>query len=146
MTRRLRKGGLYITFAGLATALNLGSQWVVLTIGAMQGLGRDLMLAPALVTGTGLALVVKYLLDKTYIFDDRGTGIRAHARKFSLYTGVGLFTTLIAWATEYAFAIASSHSNLIYLGGALGAALGYGVRYQLDGRLVFQATSDEESP
>jgi hypothetical protein len=137
MKAKLQKGGFYVLFAIFATVLNLGSQWVVLTLGAGLGLGRDVLLVPALVTGTGLGLLLKYALDKIYIFEDASTGLKTHARKFSLYTAMGLVTTAIFWGTEYLFALLDPTGDLLYLGGAIGLAIGYAIKYQLDRRFVF---------
>jgi putative flippase GtrA len=138
----LQKGGFYVLFAVFATVVNLGSQWVVLTLGARLGFGRDLLLVPALVTGTGLGLMLKYVLDKIYIFEDASTGMKTHARKFSLYTVMGLVTTAIFWGTEYLFALLDPTGNLLYLGGAIGLAIGYAIKYQLDRRFVFNTTEE----
>lgn len=40
----------------------------------------------ALVSGTAVGLVVKYLLDKRWIFQDLSRGAKMHAKKLSLYT------------------------------------------------------------
>ena len=53
--------------------------------------------------GTIVGLVVKYLLDKRWIFADTSTGVKAHSKKFGLYTAMGLITTAIFWGTETAF-------------------------------------------
>ena len=83
----------YGTFAAIATLANLGAQRLVLSLG-----DGPLFYAVAVVVGTGLGLVVKYALDKRWIFADVETGLRAHSRKFSLYTAMGLVTTAIFWA------------------------------------------------
>ena len=57
----------------------------------------------AVAAGTLVGLVVKYLLDKRWIFADTSTGVKAHGKKFSLYTAMGLVTTAIFWGTETAF-------------------------------------------
>jgi len=81
--------------------------------------------------------VVKYLLDKRWIFADAETGLRAHSRKFSLYSAMGLITTAIFWASETAFWLAFGTHEARELGAVLGLAAGYVVKYQLDKRFVF---------
>ena len=122
----------YAAFAVLATLANIGSQWLVFR--ADDG---ALAIWAALVVGAGVGLVVKYLLDKTWIFEDRETGLRAHGRKFTLYTVMGLATTAIFWGFELAFHLAFEADAMRYLGGVLGLAIGYVVKYRLDRRFVF---------
>ncbi|MCL4676779.1 MAG: GtrA family protein [Pararhodobacter sp.] len=125
----------YGAFAVIATLVNLGGQRLVL------GLGETPMFyAAAVITGTGLGLVVKYLLDKRWIFADASTGLRAHGRKFSLYSAMGLITTAIFWATETAFWWAWQTHAAREIGAVLGLAVGYVVKYQLDRRFVFTTT------
>ena len=122
----------YSAFAVIATVANLGAQRVVL----MAGDG-PLHFALAVLAGTALGLVVKYVLDKNWIFADTETGMKAHSRKFSLYTAMGLVTTAIFWGAEtLAWTLTQSHAAREW-GAVLGLAVGYVVKYQLDRRFVF---------
>ena len=80
----------YAGFALVASAANLGAQRL-----AAAAYGGPFALLAALVAGTGVGLVVKYLLDKRWVFEDRSGGIEAHARRFSLYTLTGAGTTAL---------------------------------------------------
>lgn len=122
----------YLAFALAATAVNLGLQWVWLDL--YQG---PFALPAALVLGTLAGLVTKYLLDKRWIFGDRSTGAATHARKFSLYSAMGLVTTAIFWGTELLFG-AVLGPDWVLAGGALGLAIGYVLKYRLDRRFVFK--------
>lgn len=124
----------YSGFAVLATLANLGAQRAVLTLGE-----TPVLFALAVLAGTGVGLVVKYLLDKRWIFDDRSTGLAAHGRRFSLYTAMGLVTTAIFWATETAFWLIWQTHLAREIGAVLGLAVGYVVKYHLDRRFVFTA-------
>ena len=138
LTAATRRVAAYTAFAALATAANLGSQWVVVQIGeALASLPHKVLVFFALVVGTGVGLVIKYILDKTYIFEDRSTGAKTHARKFGLYSLMGLVTTVIFWGAEFLAVMISSHPYAMYVGGALGLAAGYVIKYQLDSRFVF---------
>lgn len=122
----------YAFFALLATAANLGTQRAVL---ALDGSARGFALA--VLAGTAVGLVLKYLLDKRWIFFDTASGARAHGRRFSLYTAMGLVTTAIFWGMETA-AFAIWGTDLAREAGAvLGLAIGYVVKFQLDRRFVF---------
>ncbi|MEM7671459.1 MAG: GtrA family protein, partial [Pseudomonadota bacterium] len=94
----VRLATLYAAFAGIAVVVNLGVQR--LSLAAYDGAGT---LAIAIGAGTLAGLVVKYLLDKRWIFADVSTGLGAHGRKFGLYALMGVLTTVIFWGTEVAF-------------------------------------------
>jgi putative flippase GtrA len=59
--------------------------------------------AVALAAGTLVGLVVKYVLDKRWIFYDETRGARAQGRQFFMYSLMGVATTAIFWVTETAF-------------------------------------------
>ncbi|MEX5726759.1 putative flippase GtrA [Rhodovulum iodosum] len=122
----------YAGFAVLATLANLAAQRGVLAL--WEG---ALALPLAIGTGTLAGLVLKYLLDKRWIFADRSRGAAMHARKFTLYTLMGVATTLIFWGTETAFWLIWKTDPMRELGAVLGLAVGYVVKYQLDRRYVF---------
>lgn len=126
----------YAAFAVAATLANLGAQRAVLAVNeGPQGF------AVALFVGTLVGLVLKYLLDKRWIFADRTTGMAMHGRKFTLYTTMGIATTAIFWGTETAF-WAIWHSDIARETGAvLGLVIGYLVKYRLDRRFVFTNTT-----
>ena len=122
----------YGSFAVLATLVNLGVQRLVLLVGESGP-----VFAVAVFAGTLAGLVVKYLLDKRWIFDDRSTGVATHGRKFTLYTLMGVVTTAIFWGTETAFWVIWHTDLARETGAVLGLAVGYVVKYQLDRRFVF---------
>jgi putative flippase GtrA len=122
----------YAVFAALATIANLAIQRFVLQFGE-----TGVHLAGAIGVGTIGGLLIKYVLDKRWIFYDRETGIKNHTRKFSLYTAVGLVTTTIFWGTETAFWLIWQTEQLRELGAILGLSVGYIVKYNLDRRFVF---------
>lgn len=122
----------YAFFAALATLANLATQRGVF---ALAGPGQGLL--AALVAGTAVGLVVKYLLDKRWIFGDRSQGMRAHGRLFTLYTAMGILTTAIFWGTETAFWLAWRTEAMREAGAVIGLAVGYVLKYRLDRRYVF---------
>ena len=76
----------YATFAVIAVLANLGMQRLVLLGADPVGTAR---FVAAMGAGTLVGLVVKYLLDKRWIFYDGTTGARAQGRQFALYTTDG---------------------------------------------------------
>lgn len=125
---------LYALIALLATAANIGAQ--DLSIRAYHG---RLAVAAAVVVGTGIGLLVKYVLDKRYIFRFTARDPLHDAQKFLLYTAMGIATTLLFWAFEFGFDRAFASKEMRYAGALIGLALGYWAKYHLDKRFVFRA-------
>ncbi|WP_370269181.1 GtrA family protein [Nioella sp.] len=122
----------YTLFAVIATLANLGTQRLVLTAG-----DSGAVFTAAIGAGTLVGLVVKYALDKRWIFYDSSTGLRAHGRKFALYTAMGIVTTCIFWGSETAFWLIWGTDTMRELGAILGLMVGYVTKYILDRRFVF---------
>ena len=122
----------YTVFAVIATLANLAMQRLVLAGG-----DSTLWFMAAVGAGTLVGLVVKYVLDKRWIFADTSTGVKAHGKKFGLYTTMGLITTAIFWGTETSFWLIWKTDMMRELGAVLGLAVGYVVKYNLDRRFVF---------
>jgi len=87
--------------------------------------------------GTLAGLVIKYILDKKFIFYHKVKDKKDDAKKFFLYSLMGLFTTVIFWGTEIAFDHFSQDSNAKYFGAIIGLSLGYIIKYFLDKKFVF---------
>ncbi len=122
----------YGLFAVIATLANLAAQRAVLwQVGGGTGL------ALAIAAGTAVGLVVKYLLDKRWIFFDTTTGARAHGERFGRYTLTGVFTTAVFWGMETLFWLIWRDDTMRELGAVIGLAIGYVVKFQLDKRFVF---------
>ncbi|HBZ43295.1 MAG TPA: polysaccharide biosynthesis protein GtrA [Maritimibacter sp.] len=122
----------YAIFAAIATVANLATQRAVLAFG--EG---GMVFAVAVAAGTLVGLVIKYILDKRWIFFDVSTGAKAHGQKFTLYTAMGLVTTAIFWGTETLFWLVWQTDLMREAGAILGLAVGYVVKYNLDRRFVF---------
>jgi len=88
-------------------------------------------------TGTLVGLIVKYVLDKKFIFYHKVKDKKDDAKKFALYSLMGVFTTIIFWGTEIAFDYFSQYSNAKYLGAIIGLSIGYVIKYFLDKKFVF---------
>ena len=123
----------YAIFAAIATIANIGAQEA--TVQLYQG-PYDIL--GSIFVGTGMGLVVKYVLDKRFIFRFR-TQSKAHdGQTFLLYTVMGVLTTGVFWGFEVAFNEIYHSKEMRYLGGVIGLALGYLTKYQLDKRFVFR--------
>lgn len=122
----------YALFAVTATLANLLMQRAVLAV-----LSDSLGFALAVFAGTATGLIIKYILDKRWIFFDKTEGVANGGRKFGLYTLTGVATTLIFWATETAFWLTWNTAEARELGAVLGLAIGYCIKYNLDRKFVF---------
>ena len=124
---------MYTIFAVIATISNIWSQDITFRI--YQG-PYELWLG--IFVGTAVGLVVKYFLDKRYIFQYQTTSIAHGSKTFYLYTLMGIITTMIFWGFEFAFDAIYGTKEMRYLGGIIGLAIGYYVKYQLDKKYVFK--------
>ncbi|MEL7182059.1 MAG: GtrA family protein [Pseudomonadota bacterium] len=122
----------YTAFAVIATVANLAVQRVVLA-----GLAWEHRLLVAIFFGTLVGLVIKYMLDKRWIFQDLSTGLANHSRQFGLYTLMGVLTTMIFWGFEYSFWVIWQTDPMRELGAVIGLAIGYVTKYNLDRKFVF---------
>ncbi len=123
----------YIAFAAVAVVVNLAVQRLVL-LGGESGF----WFGAAMVIGTLAGLVVKYFLDKRWIFFDQTSGAVAQGRQFGLYTLMGVATTAIFWVTETAFWMVWGTDLAREVGAVIGLTIGYFTKYQLDRRFVFR--------
>lgn len=124
----------YAFLALIASGVNIGTQDYVV----QHYTGAFYMLL-SVATGTAAGLLVKYLLDKRYIFRFRAANARHDGLTFARYVLMGLATTAIFWGVEFGFQYLFETKQMRYLGGALGLAIGYLAKYRLDKRFVFVA-------
>ena len=122
----------YSIFALISTLFNLLFQYFSFLFYA--GFGS---LYVAMFFGTLAGLVAKYILDKKFIFYHSPKDKKDDAKKFALYSLMGVFTTIIFWGTEIAFDTLSQNPNAKYLGAVIGLSIGYVIKYFLDKKYVF---------
>ncbi len=123
----------YIFFAIISTILNLVCQYL-----SFQLYSGFLSLYVAMFMGTLAGLVLKYILDKKYIFFHTPKNKKDDGKKFILYSLMGVFTTTIFWGFEIGFDYLFDYQNAKYTGATLGLAIGYIVKYFLDKKFVFR--------
>ena len=123
---------LYSLFAGLSTVVNIGSQMLSMLIySGVYAVELSIFI------GTLAGLPLRYILEKRFIFSFQSKGIKHDSQLFVLYSFMGVFTTAIFWGVEYAFHLIFTTDFMRYVGGVLGLAVGYYIKYQLDKRFVF---------
>lgn len=88
----------YTGFTVIAMIVNLVVQQLILLGGPITPWFMTVFGA-----GTFIGLVIKYLLDKRWVFMNMSSGAAVLKRKFGLYTAMGLITTAVFWGTESAF-------------------------------------------
>jgi putative flippase GtrA len=125
----------YALFAVIATAVNLLTQRLL-----DQLYSGPLSYLISLFAGTLAGLIVKYILDKKYIFNYIVKTKAEDARKFMLYSIMGIATTAIFWGFQTAFFLLFKYEYAKFIGAAIGLSIGYFVKYQLDKRFVFKTT------
>jgi putative flippase GtrA len=130
--KALTIGALYILFATLSTLINICSQMLYISI--YNGVYA---VEISILVGTATGLPLRYLLEKRYIFSFKSKNIKHDGRLFLLYSFMGVFTTAIFWVTEYTFHLIFADESMRYLGGVIGLAIGFYVKYRLDKKYVF---------
>ena len=132
--RRAALAGLYALFCVLSMGANIGTQAI-----ASWAYRGPFSLFVAMFFGTGIGLVVKYILDRNWIFAHVSRDATHEARTAALYTAMGLVTTAVFWSVEWLF------NHLLgepyrYIGAVVGLTIGYAAKYFLDKHFVFART------
>lgn len=127
----------YSFFAAIATIVNLVTQESTLRFyhGAKQ-------VTVSILFGTATGLLVKYVLDKKYIFQFKPKNVQHDSKTFFLYCLMGLVTTAIFWGFEGGFEYFFHDKTLRFVGAIIGLAIGYVIKYFLDKKLVFTASKN----
>ena len=123
----------YALFALISTIVNILFQYISFLV--YEGF---LSLYVAMFIGTVAGLVLKYILDKKYIFFHKPKSKKDDGKKFFLYSLMGVFTTLIFWGFEIGFDAIFESQNAKYIGAVIGLSIGYVVKYFLDKKFVFK--------
>ncbi|MCX0332526.1 GtrA family protein [Acinetobacter radioresistens] len=122
----------YIFFTAIAIATNIGAQDIFLRIYSLM-----FPVPFSILFGTAVGLIVKYWLDKRFIFKFNAKNLQHQGQVFLLYTLMGVFTTLIFWGVEWGFELLFQSKYMRYFGGFLGLSIGYTIKYFLDKKYVF---------
>lgn len=129
----MKLAAIYALLAAIATATNIGAQ-----AGFLLVYSGAYAIALSIMLGTGVGLIVKYVLDKRYIFRFKAENTAHDSKVFTLYAATGVITTAIFWGFEWSFQTWFGTDQMRYLGGVIGLAIGYVTKYELDKRFVFR--------
>lgn len=127
----------YVAFAVIATVVNLLVQMLSLRL-----YFTDYSLLLAMFLGTAIGLVIKFLLDKYYIFDSKKHNAKQNLKEFCFYSITGVLTTLLFWSVEWFFDYYISMNWAKYLGAVVGLTLGYIIKFYLDKKYVFKVLTN----
>ena len=133
MIDSIRLAMLYTAFAIVATFCNILAQDICSYI-----YSGPFYILVSIIIGTGVGLVIKYILDKKYIFKYKTQNAQHDGKVFMLYTLMGIFTTIIFWGFEFGFHAIFATKEMRYVGGVIGLMIGYICKYYLDKRFVFR--------
>jgi len=126
----------YIIFAVFSTVVNLSFQYISFMI-----YSGFLAIYIAMFFGTLSGLIVKYILDKKFIFNYETKTKKENLNKFMLYSLMGVFTTIIFWFFEVTFDYIFHSEIAKYIGAIIGLSIGYSVKYLLDKKFVFKKSN-----
>lgn len=95
----------------------------------------------ALGCGTLSGFIFKFVVDKFIVFGEslEANSIEKTSKQLSLYLGFAIMTTAIFWGFEFGFKIMFS-GDWYLLGGIIGLAIGYSIKYLLDKKFVFKSS------
>ena len=124
---------LYIAFAIIVTIINLASQRAVLSF-----LSGNIGFFLALFFGTLVGVIVGYLLDKNWIFNDETKISQNYGKQFFLYAMTGAIHTPIFWITETLFWFIWMTDQMRELGAILGLLFAYTIKYFILKRYIFK--------
>jgi len=128
----MTKSMLYVAFAIVATIVNLFTQEITSTL-----FQYEYEIIVSMFTGTLAGLVVKYLLDKKFIFKFETKNQKQDVTTFFFYSLMGVVTTVLFWVTEYTFDLWFETKTMRYVGAVIGLSIGYVTKYYLDKKYVF---------
>ncbi|MXQ11456.1 GtrA family protein [Microvirga makkahensis] len=122
----------YVLFAVLATLANLLTQEASIRFAPGAPLSFSILM------GTAAGFILKYVLDKKWVFEDAYAGHRRELHKIGLYGAFSVLTTLVFWGFEIAFWTIWQTDLAKYTGAVLGLAVGYTAKFLLDRSFVFK--------
>ncbi|MEZ9699204.1 GtrA family protein [Vibrio sp. 10N.261.46.E12] len=130
----MTKSMLYVAFAIVATIVNLFTQEITSTLFHYE---YEYEIVVSMFTGTLTGLIVKYLLDKKFIFRFETKSQKQDITTFFFYSLMGVITTVLFWVTEYTFDLWFETKTMRYVGAVIGLSIGYVTKYYLDKKYVF---------
>lgn len=135
MMTKLKIALLYGLFAIISIVANLLAQDITVRLYHLE-----YRIALSVAVGTVVGLLIKYILDKKFIFRISANNLAHDTSLFAMYTAMGIITTFIFWGFEFTFEYLFHTKSMRYLGAVIGLSIGYFIKYNLDKRYVFNQT------
>lgn len=123
----------YSLFSLASIFINIGSQFLINLF-----VLNNKFIFLSILFGTFNGLLLKFYLDKKFIFYYNNQSLKIIQKKFLLYSLTGIITTILFWSIEILFHFLFLNPNSKYIGGILGLSLGYFTKYHLDKKFVFK--------
>lgn len=123
----------YSLFSLASIFINIGSQFLLNFF-----VLNNKFIFLSILFGTFNGLLLKFYLDKKFIFYYNAQSAKIIQKKFLLYSLTGVFTTILFWSIEILFHFLFLNPNSKYIGGILGLSFGYFIKYHLDKKFVFK--------
>ncbi len=140
----------YIIFAFLAFLINTGVfhaadyllQGVVNSknINILMLKGDDIRFWVAYGLGLFAGFVLKYLMDKKYVFSDITESKEKEMKKVLIYAMMSIFTTIILTLIVAGFKVWVSRERAKDVGLVIGLLIGYTTKFFLDRKYVFNSS------
>lgn len=121
----------YVLFAVAAGIAN------ILTQATISRASPNVTVVASILAGTAVGFLVKYVLDKRWVFFDGYQDAIGEIRKITAYGAFGVATTLMFWGVELGAWHAWKTAEAKYIGAVVGLAIGNWAKYLLDKRFVF---------
>ncbi|WP_249179444.1 GtrA family protein [Burkholderia vietnamiensis] len=123
---------MYSLFAAISIAANIGAQKLYLIIAPPFH-----AITLSVFVGTAAGLILKFMLDKVWIFRYEHRDFTHGVTSFLLYAAMGVATTAIFWGFEFSADMIFGTEASRLTAGTIGLVLGYLVKYRLDKKFVF---------
>lgn len=95
---KLKIALLYSLFAIISIVANLLAQDITVRLYHLE-----YQIALSVAVGTAVVLLIKYILEKKFIFRFSVNNLALDTSLFAMYTAMGIVTTFIFWGFEFTF-------------------------------------------
>ena len=151
MDKKTKQYFIYMLFAVVAIIVNIGFQIIAREVIilifsefafnfiALNSIKFEYWFLGALAFGTLIGFIFKFIVDKFIVFEEKrpiDDSIEKTGKQLFLYLGFAVFTTIIFWGLEILFKVLLP-GDWYLVGGIIGLAIGYTVKFLLDRKYVF---------
>lgn len=146
---------LYMFFAFLSVLVNITTQYILKSLLVESSLkdfillnnnNLNLAFLIQIASGTITGFILKFILDKYIVFKNQTSTDKLGEtfKQLIIYGCLAIFTTAVFWGTEIAFKLIFSFENSDIVGGVIGLAIGYTIKFFLDKKFVFNNPNPQD--